>query len=84
MCVFANLSGVPSPHAVKDALDLVRLPYKDKKLFSQYSPGMMQHGFVVPVDPQFATECFLLHSWYLITTSSYDKKQQEWKAQCKS
>ena len=31
-----------SNHAIKDALDLVGLPYKDKKLFSQYSLGMKQ------------------------------------------
>ena len=40
--IFANLRGVPNPHAIKDALDLVSLPYKDKKLFSQYSLGMKQ------------------------------------------
>ena len=42
LCIFAYLRGVPNPHAIKDALDLVSLPYKDKKLFSQYSPGMKQ------------------------------------------
>ena len=40
--IFATLRGVPSRHAIKDALDLVGLPYKDKKLFSQYSLGMKQ------------------------------------------
>lgn len=40
--IFATLRGVPSSHAIKDALDLVGLPYKDKKLFSQYSLGMKQ------------------------------------------
>ena len=40
--IFATLRGVPSGHAIKDALDLVGLPYKDKKLFSQYSLGMKQ------------------------------------------
>ena len=40
--IFATLRGVPNNHAVKDALDLVGLPYKDKKLFSQYSLGMKQ------------------------------------------
>ena len=40
--IFAALRGVPSRHAVKDALDLVGLPYRDKKLFSQYSLGMKQ------------------------------------------
>ncbi|MEF2575611.1 MAG: ATP-binding cassette domain-containing protein, partial [Eisenbergiella sp.] len=40
--IFAALRGVPNGHAVKDALELVGLPYKDKKLFSQYSLGMKQ------------------------------------------
>lgn len=40
--IFATLRGVPNSHAIKDALDLVGLPYKDKKLFSQYSLGMKQ------------------------------------------
>ena len=40
--IFATLRGVPNRHAIKDALDLVGLPYKDKKLFSQYSLGMKQ------------------------------------------
>lgn len=42
LCIFATLRGVPNPHAIKDALDLVSLPYKDKKLFSEYSLGMKQ------------------------------------------
>ena len=42
MHIFATLRGVPNLHAIKDALDLVSLPYKDKKLFSQYSLGMKQ------------------------------------------
>ena len=40
--IFATLRGVPNNHAIKDALDLVGLPCKDKKLFSQYSLGMKQ------------------------------------------
>ena len=40
--IFASLRGVPNRHAIKDALDLVGLPYKDKKIFSQYSIGMKQ------------------------------------------
>lgn len=40
--IFATLRGVPNRHAIKNALDLVGLPYKDKKLFSQYSLGMKQ------------------------------------------
>jgi len=40
--IFATLRGVPNNHAIKDALDLVGLPYKDKKLFSQYSLGIAE------------------------------------------
>lgn len=42
LCIFAALRGVPNAHAIKDALDFVGLPYKDKKLFSQFSLGMKQ------------------------------------------
>ena len=40
--IFAALRKIPDRHAVKEALDLVGLPYKDRKLFSQYSLGMKQ------------------------------------------
>ena len=40
--IFANLRGTAAPHAVKNALEIVGLPYKDKKLFSKYSLGMKQ------------------------------------------
>lgn len=40
--IFAHLRGVSKRSAVKDALDVVGLPYADKKLFSQYSLGMKQ------------------------------------------
>ena len=40
--IFATLRGVPNHNAIKNALDLVGLSYKDKKLFSQYSLGMKQ------------------------------------------
>ena len=40
--IFAALRGIPDRNAIRDALDLVGLPYKDKKLFSQYSLGMKQ------------------------------------------
>ncbi|MBD5549579.1 MAG: ABC transporter ATP-binding protein [Lachnospiraceae bacterium] len=40
--IFAALRGVSNRHAIKDTLDLVGLPYRDKKLFSQYSLGMKQ------------------------------------------
>ena len=53
--IFATLRGVPNNHAVKDALDLVGLPYKDKKLFSQYSLGMKQRlaiALAVMHDPE--------------------------------
>ncbi|XKR51249.1 ABC transporter ATP-binding protein [Enterococcus faecalis] len=38
--IFARLRGVPNQEAVRNVLDLVGLPYNDKKLFSQYSLGM--------------------------------------------
>ena len=53
--IFAALRGVHSRHAVKDALDLVGLPYRDKKLFSQYSLGMKQRlaiALAVMHDPE--------------------------------
>lgn len=40
--IFARLRGVPKKNAIKGALEVVGLPYNDKKLFSQYSLGMKQ------------------------------------------
>lgn len=40
--IFARLRGIPKVGAIKEALELVNLPYKDKKLYSQYSLGMKQ------------------------------------------
>lgn len=40
--IFAKLRGTAGPNAVKNALEVVGLPYKDKKLFSKYSLGMKQ------------------------------------------
>ena len=40
--IFAELRGLRSPKYIKNALELVNLPYRDKKLFSQYSLGMKQ------------------------------------------
>lgn len=40
--IFAKLRGTAAPNAVKTALEVVGLPYKDKKLFSKYSLGMKQ------------------------------------------
>lgn len=42
MQIFAKLRGTAAPNAVKKALEVVGLPYKDKKLFSAYSLGMKQ------------------------------------------
>lgn len=53
--IFATLRGVPNRDAIKNALDLVGLPYKDKKLFSQYSLGMKQRlaiALAVMHDPE--------------------------------
>ena len=40
--IFARLRGTPGPNAVKNALEVVGLPYKDKKTFGKYSLGMKQ------------------------------------------
>lgn len=40
--IFAKLRGTAAPNAVKTALEIVGLPYKDKKLFNKYSLGMKQ------------------------------------------
>ena len=40
--IFADLRGLKGPRFIKDALEVVNLPYRDKKLFSQYSLGMKQ------------------------------------------
>lgn len=40
--IFAKLRGTCMPNAVKKALEVVGLPYKDKKTFSKYSLGMKQ------------------------------------------
>ena len=40
--IFARLRGVPKRNAVADALEVVGLPYRDKKLYAQYSLGMKQ------------------------------------------
>lgn len=53
--IFAELRGVPYRNAIKDALELVGLPYKDKKRFSQYSLGMKQRlaiALAVMHDPE--------------------------------
>ena len=53
--IFAALRGVPNRHAIKDVLDLVGLPYEDKKRFSQYSLGMKQRlaiALAVMHDPE--------------------------------
>ena len=38
--IFAKLRGTIRPDAVEHALQVVGLPYKDKKLFGEYSLGM--------------------------------------------
>lgn len=40
--IFVRLRGIPGPDAVMRALEVVGLPYRDKKLFSQYSLGKKQ------------------------------------------
>ena len=53
--IFAALRGLKSQNAIKSALELVGLPYRDKKLFSQYSLGMKQRlaiALAVMHDPE--------------------------------
>lgn len=53
--IFAALRGLKNTDAIKNALDLVGLPYRDKKLFSQYSLGMKQRlaiALAVMHDPE--------------------------------
>lgn len=53
--IFAVLRGVPGPNAIRETLDLVGLPFKDKKLFAQYSLGMKQRlaiALAVMHDPE--------------------------------
>ncbi len=40
--IFAKLRGLQGSNSVRSALELVNLPYRDKKLYSQYSLGMKQ------------------------------------------
>ena len=40
--IFAKLRGTATPDGVKNALEIVGLPYKDKKLVGRYSLGMKQ------------------------------------------
>jgi len=40
--ILARLRGIPNRDAVKNALEVVGLPYNDKKLYSEYSLGMKQ------------------------------------------
>lgn len=40
--IFAELRGIPKKNAIKESLELVSLPYGDKKLFSEFSLGMKQ------------------------------------------
>ena len=53
--IFAELRGVKRRSAIQNALDLVGLPYRDKKLYSQYSLGMKQRlaiALAVMHDPE--------------------------------
>ncbi|NLV20761.1 MAG: ABC transporter ATP-binding protein [Syntrophomonadaceae bacterium] len=53
--IFAELRGVKKKNAIQEALELVSLPYRDKKLYSQYSLGMKQRlaiALAVMHDPE--------------------------------
>lgn len=53
--IFAKLRGLSGSDPIRQALSLVNLPYRDKKLFSQYSLGMKQRlaiALAVMHDPE--------------------------------
>ena len=53
--IFARLRGLKSPSYIKSALELVNLPYRDKKHYAQYSLGMKQRlaiALAVMHDPE--------------------------------
>ena len=53
--IFARLRGLKSPNYIKSALELVNLPYRDKKRYAQYSLGMKQRlaiALAVMHDPE--------------------------------
>ena len=55
LAIFARLRGLKGVKPVKEALELVGLPYRDKKRFSQYSLGMKQRlaiALAVMHDPE--------------------------------
>ena len=45
--IFARLRGLKSPNYIKSALELVNLPYRDKKRYAQYSLGMKQRLAII-------------------------------------
>ena len=53
--IFAALRGVPAQNAVKETMELVGLPFRNKKLYSKYSMGMKQRlaiALAVMHDPE--------------------------------
>lgn len=53
--IFARLRGLKSPNYIKSAMELVNLPYRDKKRYAQYSLGMKQRlaiALAVMHDPE--------------------------------
>ena len=53
--IFARLRGLKSPNYIKGALELVNLPYRDKKRYAQYYLGMKQRlaiALAVMHDPE--------------------------------
>ena len=53
--IFARLRGLKSPNYIKSALELVNLPYRDKKRYAQYSLRMKQRlaiALAVMHDPE--------------------------------
>ena len=87
--IFADLRGLKSPKYIKGALEVVNLPYRDKKLFSQYSLGMKQRlaiALAVMHNPELLildgrrSPCLPMTSESLTTAYCWKKKAlRSWK-----
>ena len=72
--IFAKLRGTIRPDAVEHALQVVGLPYKDKKLFGEYSLGMKQRlgiANAIMHDPELLILMNLPMAWILSALRRY-------------